>query len=141
MDKDKKSPTQNVEEPKPGEGVRSLETWKKLARARAAMTNEQGEKGAADPAAYFQRFGLADLAPGTDSSTLKSLEGHLGAVDPVGELRVDARRGAVAVVGPAVLAVAYNKAGVGQMGVTVNIGVNLNLAKNVNETCGTGRPY
>lgn len=128
-------------EPKPGEGVRSLETWKKLASARAALATEQGgrQQLASDPAAYFKRFGLEDLGPSADAAQLRELEDQLG-VDPLGDLQVDARRGAVAVVGPVVLAVAYNKVGAAQVGGVVNVGVNLNVAKNWNETCGCGRP-
>jgi hypothetical protein len=123
-------------EPKPGEGVRSLDTWKRLAQARAAQQAEGG-----DPATYFQRFGIEDLAPNVDSSTMQMLDGRLGVVDPLSEMKVDARRGAVAVVVAPVAAVAVNVVGGVSWGVAAQVGVNVNAVKNWNETCGCGKPY
>jgi len=135
--KDDKSPgVASKEEPKPGEGVRSLDTWKRLAQARAAQEAEGG-----DPAAYFKRFGIEGMAPTTDSETMKMLDGKLGVVDPLGEMKLDARRGAVAVVVAPVAAVAINIAAAVQAGAAVQIGVNLNVVKNWNETCGCGKRY
>ena len=142
MDKDKKSPEGAKQEPKPGEGVRSLDTWKKLAQARAAHETEGG-----DPAAYFKRFGIEGLAPNADSGTLEMLDGRLGVVDPLGDARMDARRGAVAVVVAPVAACAINVAGNVNWGVNVNVGanvntgVNLNVTSNWTRTSGVGRPY
>lgn len=128
-----KGPTKSAKatEPKAGTGVRNLDTWRKLARARADM---ESDRSAATDLSVFERAGLQGL----DSPTLSELELQLAELEPARDLQIDARRGAVAVVGPVVLAVAYNKAGVAQAGAAVNVGVNINVVKNVNETCGTG---
>lgn len=139
MDKeDKKSGTKDVakNEPKPGEGVRGLDTWKKLAQARAAHETEGG-----DPQEYFKRFGIEGMAPEADSHTMQLLDGKLGVVDPLSEKRIDARRGIAAVVVAPVAAVAINVVDAVSAGGNVQVGVNLNVVKNWNETCGCGKPY
>lgn len=122
-------------EPKAGEGIRSLDTWKRLAQARAAQDTEGG-----DPAAYFKRFGIEDLAPTADSSTMQMLDGKLGVIDPLSEMRVDARRGAVAVVVAPVGAVAVNVVGGVSWGVAAQVGANVNAVANWNVSCGWGKP-
>ena len=66
MDKDDKKSQSNTEEPRAGEGARSLTTWQRLAEARKALQNEPDarEQLASDPNAYFQRFGVDNTVGG-----------------------------------------------------------------------------
>jgi len=96
MESDDKKSQANIEEPRAGEGVRSLATWQRLAEARRALQNEPDarEQLASNPAAYFQRFGVDNTAAG-ERSNLSDLERQLAVsanAAPELAIQADARR-------------------------------------------------
>ncbi len=127
-------------EPEPGKGVRSLETWKKLAAASRNLSKDEAGRSelSSDPGAYFRRFGLEDLAPEGDRAALTELEERLAGLNPFEQLGMDSRRGVVAVVAVPVAAVTWTKATNVQIGGNLNVGVNANVVKNANAACGYG---
>lgn len=137
---DKKEQIKDVE-PRAGEGVRSLQTWQRLAAARQALSAEPGahDELANDPAAYFQRFGV-DGTGANGRTNLTDLERQLGVAanaPPQLELRSEARRGCAAVAVVWAGAVAVNVAGVANVAVATNGGVAANVVTVVNVSTNT----
>lgn len=117
-------------EAKPGRGMRSLQTWQRLAAAREAARTDDNARAQleTDPAAFFQQFGVAGLAP---EEGMTDLERRLGALNAFEAeqgmaLQYGARRGvaAVAVFWAGVIAVNAVKA--------ANVAWHANAAANFN---------
>jgi len=115
---------------KPGRGLRSLQTWQRLAAAREAARSDDNARAQleTDPTAFFQQFGVAGLAP---EEGMTDLERRLGALNPFEAeqgmaLQYGARRGvaAVAVFWAGVIAVNAAKA--------ANVAWHFNAAANFN---------
>lgn len=138
MERDDKQEQLKSEEPRAGEGVRSLQTWQRLAEARRNLNAETGarEELASDPAAYFQRFGVDGVAV-SGRSNLSDLERQLGVAAnaaPQLELRSEARRGCAAVVVVWAGAVAVNAVGAANVAAVANAAANANAVANANWT-------
>lgn len=136
MDREDKKEQIKDSEPRAGEGVRSLQTWQRLAAARQALTSEAGarEELTNDPAAYFQRFGV-DGSAVNGRTNLTDLERQLGVAAnaaPQLELRSEARRGCAAVVVVWAGAVAVNVAAAANAAAVANVAANANYAANAN---------
>jgi hypothetical protein len=135
MDKKQESQKRNVgQEPKPGEGIRSLQTWQKLAAARKALAAEGGkEQMAQDPSAYLRRFGVEDEAgmPGHSD-----LEQRLAMMDPGKEpqveLRSEARRGVAAIAAVWAGVIAVNAVKAANAAWHANAALNFNANANAN---------
>jgi hypothetical protein len=133
MDK-KVDSEKRVQDPKPGEGIRSLQTWQKLSAARKALASEGGkEQMAKDPAAYLRKFGVEDEvgAPGRSD-----LEQRLAMMDPAKdsqvELRSEARRGVAAIAAVWAGVIAVNAVKAANAAWHANAALNANAVANAN---------
>ena len=118
--------TKKAKSPAPGEGIRSLDTWKKLAVARRGLhDNAQRESLSNDPQAYMERLGLNELVHDQELGQLTDLERQLMELEPRQELEVTARRGAKLACAAATPVVVVN------VGEAFNVAANIDSAWNV----------
>jgi hypothetical protein len=123
-------------DPKPGRGLRSLQTWWNLAHARDAMRNDEAARKLleSDPDAFCAQFGVTGILP----SELNDLGHDLGEVSAP-ELELDARR-LHATSGGAVLpvvSVAVNA----NIAINANVNLNANANANYNWNVSQGGPH
>lgn len=127
-------------DPKPGRGLRSLQTWWNLAHAREAMRNDEAARKLleSDPDAFCAQFGVTGIAP----SELNNLGHDLGEVSAA-ELELDAGR-LHATSGGAVLpvvSVAVNANFAINANANLNANANWNANFNWNASEGGGGPH
>jgi len=124
------------DEPKAGQGVRSLQTWQRLAAAREAVSKDEAARAQLqkDPSAFFQQFGVSGLAP---EEGFADLERRLGALNPFetesgAALQYGARRGVAAVAVFWAGVVAVNAAKAANVAWHANAAANFNANANAN---------
>ena len=133
-------------EPKAGEGMRSLDTWKKLAAARhAAAGNEEARaRLSADPSAYLSEFGVNSQAFGPmglqagSTQSMTEFEKQLANMNPFRDVQTGVRRGCVypVVAGACAAVVAGNVAGAVNVAAVENAAYADNVAWTSNWAAG-----